>query len=115
MHRGIIPHEENITVLNLDLLLEMDYVFVSIDISPPKKNIFPFLIKHEIPFIDVGMGVNIADDRLFGTLRTTSSTLESPDSYIGRVSLEDVEDDVYTSNIQISELNALNAAMAVIK
>ncbi len=115
MHNGIVLHEEDITNTNMQNLSEMDCVFVSIDISKPKGSLFPFLIDNNIPFIDVGMGVEIQDEHLFGILRVTSITQNCQNAYIGKVSLQDEEDDVYASNIQISELNALNAALAVIK
>ena len=53
--------------------------------------------------------------KLFGAVRATTSTPEKRDHFPKLVSFDQVRDDVYQSNIQIAELNMLNAAMAVIK
>jgi hypothetical protein len=61
------------------------------------------------------MGVNKVDDSLIGILRVTTGT-QTKNNHIGdRISVVDAEDDEYNTNIQIAELNALNAALAVIK
>jgi hypothetical protein len=69
-----------------------------------------------IPFIDVGMGVELVDDSLRGVLRVTTSTPPRRDHFSTRVSLAEagVEDE-YARNIQVADLNALNAALAVVK
>jgi hypothetical protein len=48
-------------------------------------------------------------------VRTTTSTPKMRAHVKSRVSLADDDDDEYSSNIQIAELNSLNAANAVIK
>jgi hypothetical protein len=53
---------------------------------------------------------------LIGACRVTLSTPEKRDHFSRHVSLEgDVVDDLYTSNIQVGDMNCLNAALAVIK
>jgi hypothetical protein len=61
------------------------------------------------------MGVNVANGKLWGIVRTTLSTVENRATVRQHVSMADAEDDVYATNIQIAELNMLNAAMAVIR
>lgn len=62
------------------------------------------------------MGVNLVGESLQGILRATTSTSEQRDHFRSCVSLGDVDaDDDYNRNIQIADLNALNAALAVIK
>ena len=75
------------------------------------------MIKVKIPFIDLGMGLDKDTGLISGTLRTTYFPVESAQSIINKrlAPLSDIPDDVYKSNIQISELNALNACLAVIK
>ena len=68
-----------------------------------------------IPFIDVGMGVHAVDGRLLGIVRTTLSTPNRRGHYRQRVGFTDTEDADYARNIQIVELNALNAAHAVMR
>ena len=94
----------------------MDFVFICIDSGKPKPPIIQRLEADGIPFIDVGMGIELVDDKLLGILRTTASTQEMRDHFKKRVPLSDGSaNDVYTKNIQVAELNALNASMAVIK
>lgn len=62
------------------------------------------------------MGVQLSDNNLGGIVRVTTSTAQMRGHFRSRVSFEDApgEDD-YNRNIQIADLNALNAALAVIK
>jgi hypothetical protein len=62
------------------------------------------------------MGIQLNDNALGGIVRVTTSTVQMRDHFCSRVSFEDTpgEDD-YNRNIQIADLNALNAALAVIK
>lgn len=118
MHKNIFPHDCYINPLNIDQLLGMDFVFICLDKGGPKKVIIEKLEETKISFIDVGMGLNIVDDSLLGIVRVTTSTEKKRDHVKGRgrISLVDDEvDDVYSQNIQIADLNALNAALAVIK
>ena len=115
MRRGIRAHPEFITLTNVVELASMDFVFVSVDDGPSKKIVIDFLEANGKPFIDVGMGVSIGDNNLLGILRTTASVPGKRDHLRKLVSFETGRDDAYSSNIQIAELNMLNAAFAVIK
>ncbi|WP_271768752.1 ThiF family adenylyltransferase [Aquimarina algiphila] len=116
MHKHIIPHELFINESNLGLLNTLSFVFICIDKGEIKKIIFERLENLGIPFVDVGIGVQKVEDSLIGMVRTTTSTKEKRNHiWEGRVSFADAEDEDYSSNIQIAELNALNAAFAVIK
>ena len=93
------------------------FAFVCVDKGPSRAGIFDLLISKSIPFIDVGMGLNRKRGPLNGMLRTTYYSAEH-----GQVTrdkelapLVDSPDDEYRTNIQISELNALNACLAVIR
>ena len=66
-------------------------------------------------FIDVGMGMQIGDGQLLGILRATTSTSEARDHVHQLVSFNQGQADEYSTNIQIADLNRLNAALAVIK
>lgn len=118
MHKNIIPHPEYINSSNIDILNKMDFVFLSIDNSFIKGLIINKLEEYKIPFIDVGMGIEISNNSLIGIVRATAST-ENKREHIhehGRIPISDNnEENVYSQNIQIAELNALNATMAVIK
>jgi hypothetical protein len=116
MHRGIIDHPVYLDAANVEELRGMDFVFVSLDKGSPKRLIVEKLEEFSVPFTDVGMGVQLNDDALGGIVRLTTSTTQMRNHFRGRVSFEDVpgEDD-YNRNIQIADLNALNAALAIIK
>jgi len=114
MHRNIVPHDA-ITDANVDELRGADFVFICVDKSSPKKLIIERLESFDVPFIDVGMGLDLTDGSLGGILRTTTCTKTKRDHDKRRIPLNDADDDEYATNIQIADLNALNAALAVIK
>lgn len=116
MHRGIVAHDCEITPLNVSELKDMSFVFLCIDSGEAKKVIVEGLEGFGIPFIDVGMGIKLVDDSLCGILRVTTSTNGHREHLRSRVSLADAGgNDAYHSNIQVADLNALNASLAVIK
>lgn len=93
------------------------FAFVCVDNGPSRAGIFDLLIAKKIPFIDVGMGLNRAEGALDGMLRTTYYSAERGQKTLDEnwAQLADKKDDIYRTNIQIGELNALNACLAVIK
>ncbi len=115
MRRGIVAHAEFMTKLNVSLLGNIDFIFLCVDDGQAKKVVVTYLEAKGVPFIDVGMGVNICEKQLIGTLRATLSTAQHRDHLRGLVSFSEAEEDAYASNIQIAELNMLNATMAVIR
>lgn len=118
MRRHIVAHDCYIDASNVDQLRGMDFVFLCLDSGAPKKLTVEKLEEFGIPFIDVGMGVYERDGSLGGILRITSSTVEQREHVRakGRIPFSDGDDNNdYSRNIQIAELNALNAALAVIK
>jgi hypothetical protein len=116
MHRGIVAHAVDIGADNLHLLEGATFAFVCIDGGETKRLVFEWLEARNIPFVDVGMGLELADGSLGGILRVTASTPAKRDHVPARISFggED-EDDLYASNIQVADLNALSATLAVIK
>lgn len=116
LRRGIIAHEYAVSAENVHELFVMDFVFVCIDNGPAKRVIFEALIANSIPFVDVGMGLYQRESRLGGTLVTTAVLPGSSNHTASSVSFSaENPDDEYDQNAQIVELNALNAALAVIK
>lgn len=117
MRRGIVRHPDYLDDTNLHLLDGLDFVFLCIDRGAIKRRIVERLVRDGTAFIDVGMGILDVDGRLAGTLRTTLSTPENREAAAPHISY--AEDDgvrnEYTTNIQIAELNAHNAAQAVIR
>jgi hypothetical protein len=116
MRRGIVVHAEYVGPENVELLREMQFVFLCLDRGTAKKLIVPRLEEFGVPFIDVGMGVYATDNMLGGVLRATTSTPERRDHFRSRVPFSDGDGhNEYAQNIQIADLNALNAALAVIR
>lgn len=93
------------------------FAFVCVDKGSSRSEIFELLISKGIPFIDVGMGLNRKHGALSGMLRATHFSADhgTETRSLGLAELSDRPDDIYRANIQISELNALNACMAVVR
>jgi hypothetical protein len=117
MRRGIHPHPEFVTAANVEQLRGFDFVFVCIDGGGSKGDILAALEEFGIPFIDVGLGVTRGEAGLSGLLRVTTSTPSTREQARRRipVSDDDGEENEYKTNVQIAELNALNATLAVIR
>ncbi len=118
MRRNIIAHEGYIDASNVDELRTLDFVFLCLDNGPAKRLIIETLEDAGIPFIDVGAGVYLVEESLGGVVRVTTSTVQQRDHVRGkgRISFAEADDkNEYSRNIQIADLNALNAALAVIK
>lgn len=93
------------------------FAFVCVDKGSSRADIFDLLISQRIPFIDVGMGLERERTLLNGLLRTTYYSVEDSLEMRGKgfAPLTDNPNDPYRANIQISELNALNASLAIIR
>lgn len=118
MRHGIVTHDFHIDESTIDSLDGMDFVFLCVDRGDVKPAIIEKLEALDIPFVDVGMGIEICDDQLQGIIRVTTSTPGKREHVRDkqRIGLTGGDaDGVYSRNIQIAELNALNAALAVIK
>lgn len=118
MRRGVVPHAEYITEENVEQLAEFDFVFISVDKGAVRELIANVLIPRGIPFIDVGMHIQMTKDAstLVGQVRTTLCSPKKHDHFARRVPTDDTQvDNDYGMNIQVTELNALNAIMAVIR
>lgn len=115
IHKNIKAFNDFITTESLNLLDELTCVFISIDKGSVKKIIIDYLLEKSITIIDVGMGINRVDDSLIGMLRVTTATQFKRDHLSNRISVSDDANNEYNTNIQIAELNALNATLAIIK
>jgi hypothetical protein len=116
MHGNIVAHPCYIDSSNIHELEGADFVFVCVDDADAKRCIFDALERYSIPFIDVGMGLSLAEDGLIGQLRSTLSTPTCRSAVRANVSLAPAADGgIYEENIQIADLNALNALMAVMR
>jgi hypothetical protein len=93
------------------------FAFVCVDKGSSRAGIFELLMAKEIPFIDVGMGLNRKRGPLSGMMRATYYSPEDSEKVKNKAlaELSDRPADEYRKNIQIGELNALNAILAIIK
>jgi hypothetical protein len=118
MRRGIVPHEVFVDETNVVKLVQYDFVFLCMDSGPAKRLIIQTLQAAQRPFIDTGIGVELlpAKLQLWGICRVTTSTAAQHDHVAQRVSCAaNEDDDLYVRNIQLAELNALCAVLAVTK
>jgi len=120
MHQHVIPHRNRIDANTVAMLEGLDFVFVCIDSGVAREVIAKHLEQNGKSFVDTGLGIELVEDiaQLIGVVRLTTSTPKLRDHvYIrDRMPFNDSpEDDVYSKNIQIAELNSLNAVMAVLK
>ena len=117
MHKGITAHAVALDAANLHLLDGITFAFICMDAGEAKRLVVQRLEALGVSFVDVGMGLELVDGTLGGILRVTAST---PDKrahvHQGRISFAGGgEENIYSSNIQVADLNALNAVMAIIK
>lgn len=117
MRRHIIPHPVHVDTSNVQELLTMDFVFLACDGGTHKTMIVKRLEDADVPFVDAGMGITLDGDSLGGLVRLTTSTPAKRDHVWDkdRIPFADGRPNEYDNNIQIADLNALNAALAVIR
>lgn len=115
MHAGIKAHTKYVTLENVNELKDFSYVFISIDKNEVRYNLAKTFLKMGVTFIDVGIGVNKADDCLNGAIRVTVGSSVKSDHMDFRIGSFESEENEYSNNIQIADLNCLNAMLAVLK
>jgi hypothetical protein len=115
MHRGIVAHPVRVGASNVVQLAGMTFVFLCMESGPEKRAIIEKLEAWGTPFADVGMGLYFKRNSIGGILRTVLSLPDQRAKARSRISfaLDDAENE-YDKNIQIADLNALNACFAVI-
>lgn len=114
MHKGIIEHEEFINENNVGLLQDMDFVFICIDSGESKRIIVKKLIEKKIPFIDSGIGIN-KTETLNGQVRVSLFDESNYDDITKYIDFSIDGENVYNTNVQIAEVNSLNATMSIMK
>jgi hypothetical protein len=116
MHTGIIPHPYHLTEATLVELDGFDFVFVAVDDPEVRKVLLRGLIGRKVPFIDVGMGLDLDKDSSVTGIARYTVGLTDFNAHVEQVVsfAKGAGDDVYR-NIQVADMNMLNAALAVIK
>lgn len=117
-NKGLVPHSYCIDQNTVTELKGLDFVFIAVDTGEARDLICKHLITVGIPFIDVGMGLSLNPQKqnLDGTCRTTLITPNQSDHFSTCVDTStETAEAIYRSNIQVADLNALNATLAVIR
>ena len=116
-HKGVSIKAKYIDATSGEDLSGVTFAFVSVDKGTSRAGIFDLLIAKGIPFIDVGMGLDRNRGTIDGMLRVTYYPTDRAAELRERrlAPLVDDPDDIYRNNIQIGELNALNACLAVVR
>jgi hypothetical protein len=115
MHRGIHAHPVRLNAENVVELKDMSFVFLCMDSGKDKRAIIEKLEEFGIPFVDVGIGLTVKSNKIRGTLRSVISLPDNRDQARSHISF--VDDDAaneYDKNIQVADLNSLNACLAVV-
>jgi hypothetical protein len=116
MHRGIKAHPVRLTAANVHLLDGVTFAFIAMDDGPHKLAVIEKLEPIGASFIDLGMGLTLEELSLGGILRATLSIPARRDVVRRLVSFAPRSADaIYDSNIQVADLNSLNADLAVIR
>jgi len=117
MRQGIVTHPYNIDASNVAELAGFDFVFICVDHGPTRRLIADYLISQGIAFVDTGMSVEQDYDtqQLDGLCRVTFCAPSEHEHFHKHAPTdEEPAEALYRQNIQVADLNALNAIMAVI-
>ena len=119
---GIEAHPKSASAQDVESLAKqgLDFAFVAVDPFNDGKRqdeIYEALEREKIPFVDAGMSVSLVDDKLNASLQVVACSDRT--GYDWRVAIPNAQlsgtpMDEYR-NSQIAELNALNAALAVME
>ncbi|HEV3319947.1 MAG TPA: ThiF family adenylyltransferase [Solirubrobacteraceae bacterium] len=117
LRRNVVPHDCFVDASNVSQLQGMDFVFLALDDGDARRLLVSKLEEFSIPFIDTGIGVYEGDGVLAGLLRLTTSTPAQRDHVHEnkRIPFTNSGENDYERNIQVADLNALIAALAVLR
>jgi hypothetical protein len=114
MHRKVIPHPYAMEESRVDELRSMDFVFISLGDGLVRRVLVDHLERFNIDFIDVGLSVSEVGGALTGMVRVTTSVRDHRQEAHDLMTFSDGEaEELYSRNIQLADLNCLNAALAV--
>lgn len=112
---GVTIQSKFIDASSAEDLAGVTFAFVCVDKGSSRAGIFDLLVAMGIPFIDVGMGLDRGRGAISGMMRVMAYSNDLSKDILKSAPMQDAPDDIYKNNIQISELNALNACLAVIR
>jgi hypothetical protein len=115
MRAGIVRHPYHVDAGNIGELAGFDFVFVAVDKVDARRAILEGLVALKVRFVDVGMELELKGTSIRGMCRATDATPECHEHLRDVVSFGASEEDELYRNIQVADLNMINAALAVIK
>ena len=92
---------------------ELDFVFIAVDKAEVRAALCETLEQRGIPFIDVGMGVRLHQERVRGSCQVFFSGEDPGRWRVGIPTAEGAEGQRAYYDLQLADLGALNAALAV--
>jgi hypothetical protein len=116
MKRKVIPHPYHIDGTNVSELSNATFVFLAMEGGATKLAIVEELERMGKPFVNASLGVKKpgAGNALQAIVEINGSTVDCRQRFREDVDFGDIDaDDPYMENIQVADLNALNASMAV--
>jgi len=116
MRKGIHPHPTYLDDESLSELDNFDFVFLCVDKGGVRRMLGEYLIARDIPFVDTGMELTMLPEAnaILGTCRATLCTAGKSDHFSRCAPQGDaLGNDLYRSNIQVADMNMLNAVLAV--
>lgn len=114
MHKVIQAHSVLINDANAGDLSDCDFVFLCIDDGESRASITAILAENGIPFVDTGISLEAGKLGLTGAARVTTVYPPNAASALPKLPTSNPKDNLYDSNIQVADINMLNAAQAVI-
>ena len=115
---NIKGHALRVDGSKLTMFKDKTMVFVAVDRGPDRREILMGLTELTVNFIDCGIDLQKAADGLTASARVVRTALD--DGYEKRMELvektpgKDAGEGMYEAAVQIAEINALNATMAVV-
>ena len=117
LKRKIVPHPYNVDASNASELAPFDFVFLAMEGGRTKFAIVESLENMDKPFVNASLGVKKSGsgDQLQAIVEVNGSTVNNRDSFRQTVDFGEIDPDyIYMENIQVAELNSLNATLAVL-
>ena len=117
MKRGIEVHAYDIDESNVSELAPFDFIFLAMEGGVRKQAIVNGLESMGKTFVNASLGVKKTSngDQLLSIVEVNGSTIENRVIFRQSVDFGEIrDDDIYMENIQVAELNSINAAMAVL-
>ena len=117
-NRNIKGHALRVGGSNLTYFKDKTMVFVAIDRGPDRRAILTELTKMNVNFIDCGIDMRRAADGLTASARVVRTAVRDDRDkrmeVVTKTPDKDAGEGMYEAAIQTAEVNALNAALAVI-